>query len=280
MVPEKDPQPNQRPGENVSQMTVEIVCPNCHFSKRVPRENIPARARWANCPSCGYRFKVSGRGIGGIPFRLGPEAEPAHDGPPLPFSGQDLPEQSFWSGLYGSFKSVLFSPRSFFQSMPAAGGIGEPLAFGLFFGSLGAMFGWSWKFLLLWENFNPFGEYFMGPFTLEIFFIGVLILSPLLVILEIFFSSCILHVTLMIVGGAGGGFDATFKVMAYSQASQVFGLIPFLGGVIGWFWQLVIRIIGLKKIHQTTYLKIVLAFLLPLGAVILTAIGIMAFALS
>ena len=68
--------------------------------------------------------------------------------------------------------------------------------------------------------------------------------------------------------------------MAYSQASQVFGLIPFLGGVIGWFWQLVIRIIGLKKIHQTTYLKIVLAFLLPLGAVILTAIGIMAFALS
>ena len=150
----------------------------------------------------------------------------------------------------------------------------EPLAFGLLFGSVGAMFGWFWKLLLLWGDFSPVGEYFMGPSTMEIVFVGLLVLSPLLVVLEILFSSCILHTTLMIVGGAGRGFDATLKVMAYSQASQVFGLVPYLGGLIGWFWQLVIRIIGLKEIHQTTYPRIVMAFLLPLGA--LVAIGITA----
>jgi hypothetical protein len=255
-------------------MMVEIVCPNCGFSKRVPREKIPLRVKWATCPSCRSRFQITGEGFGSPLHDQNGQVDWVHDVPPSPLSDQETRPQGFWKGLYQAAKAALFYPGRFFRDMLSGRGIREALAFGLLFGSVGAMFGWFWQFLMLFEKFRLIAEYFMGQVTLGILFVGILVLVPLFVVLEILFSTCILHVTLLIVRGAGHGFDATFKVMAYSQASQILGLIPFVGGLIGWFWQLVIRIIGLKEIHQTTYLRVIMAFLLPIVAMILVAVTV------
>ncbi len=258
---------------------VEIVCPHCGFSKKVPRGKIPARVKWATCPSCGSRFNITGEGLGiPLPDQIVP-AGTVHDGPPLSSKAEEVLYRGFWKGLYQTAKAVLFRPGRFFRVMPSGVGGREAFAFGLLFGSVGTMFGWFWQFLMLFENFGPSAEYFMGLFTLKILFIGILILVPFFVILEILFSTSILHAALYIVRGAGHGFDATFKVMAYSQAPQVFGLIPFVGGLIGWFWQLVIRIIGLKEIHQTSYARVILAFLLPLVVMILAGLTVTGFVL-
>ena len=37
---------------------VEIKCPYCGYSKQVPREKIPANAKWAVCPKCRQRFEL------------------------------------------------------------------------------------------------------------------------------------------------------------------------------------------------------------------------------
>lgn len=253
---------------------VEIVCPNCGFSKRVARDKIPPRVKWATCPSCRSRFQITREGSGSPSYDRSAQADSVRDVPPIPPPVREIRPQGFWSGVYRTARAALFCPGSFFRDMPSGGRIGEALAFGLLFGSTGAMFGWFWQFLMLFENLRPVAEYFMGQFTLGILFVGILVLVPLFVVLEILFSTCILHVTLLIVRGAGQGFGATFKVMAYSQASQILGLVPFVGGLIGWFWQLVIRIIGLKEVHQTTYTRVIIAFLLPVVAMILVAVTV------
>jgi hypothetical protein len=78
------------------------------------------------------------------------------------------------------------------------------------------------------------------------------------------------------VRGADNGFEATFRVVAYSQAAQVLGIIPFVGGWIGWIWQLIIQIIGFREIHETSYLRVILAFVIPLvvGILLLLAVVI------
>ena len=54
-------------------------------------------------------------------------------------------------------------------------------------------------------------------------------------------------------------------MIAYSQATQLWGLIPFVGGWVGWIWRMVVQLIGLRAMHETTYLRLAAAFLIPLG---------------
>jgi hypothetical protein len=67
------------------------------------------------------------------------------------------------------------------------------------------------------------------------------------------------------VRGGKSGFEATFRVVAYSQATRVWSVIPFVGGPIGWVWRTIVQIIGLKEAHEVGYTRIVLAFLIPLA---------------
>ena len=77
-----------------------------------------------------------------------------------------------------------------------------------------------------------------------------------------------MHLMLLIVG-VKNGFEATFRVISYSQATQVLGLIPFIGGVIGGVWLAIVQFIGLRAIHEISYLKVLMAFLIPVVVLIL-----------
>lgn len=240
-------------------MTVEIVCPHCRFTKQVPREKIPPGVRWATCPRCRQRFEIVLKEEEQWSAKQGPTAD-AHAGP-------DAPRGRYWAGLYQTAKAALLSPEKYFSDERGKTGISEPLAFGLLFGSIGAMFGWFWQFLFMWGNLGSYGEFLLGMFSVEFIFMGVILLTPLMVLVEMFFSALVLHLALIIVRGSHQGFDGTFRVIAYSQAARVFGLVPLIGGMVGWIWQLIIRIIGLRAIHETSYARVIAAFLLPVVAI-------------
>jgi hypothetical protein len=46
--------------------------------------------------------------------------------------------------------------------------------------------------------------------------------------------AAILHVMLLIVGGAKNGFGATLRALCYSRAPEVFQVLPFCGALIAW----------------------------------------------
>ena len=92
-----------------------------------------------------------------------------------------------------------------------------------------------------------------------------------------FISSAVWHVFLLLLRGANNGFEATFRVISYSQSVQVLALIPIIGGWVSGIWQLVIQIIGLREIHETTYLKVILAIVIPIAALVFFIIATVLF---
>jgi hypothetical protein len=248
-------------------MTVDITCPNCNFSKTIPAEQIPVGARWATCPHCKSRFEINipETGFNFSQEQKGNEKESEIRRGVSPW--ENLSELGIWKGIYQTFKAVLFSPEQLFRTMNFRKGFWEPLAFGLLFGSVGTMLGFFWQFLMMSGSLLFVTQDLISQSTMGFIFLGIILISPIFVIIGIFFSSAILHLCLLLVGGGTHGFEGTFRVISYSQATKILGLLPFIGGIVGWVWQLIIQIIGLREIHETSYSKVIMAFLMPFVAI-------------
>lgn len=236
-------------------MIVEIVCPNCAFTAKVAKEKIPQGVRWATCPRCKGRFEFSPR----IP------GQGDKEGQRVPSAWENRIQVGLWSGITTTFKAVLFSPRGLFHKLALQGGMREPLAFGLLWGSLGTMFGVFWQFLMISEHLLSMRDWPLGEFTGIILFLAANLLTPLYVLTSIFVSSALLHGCLLIFKGGENGFQATFRVVSYSQAACALAVVPFVGSAAGWIWQLCVQFIGLREIHGISYGKVFAAFLLPLA---------------
>jgi hypothetical protein len=88
---------------------------------------------------------------------------------------------------------------------------------------------------------------------------------PLFIVVGLFIGSAIVHLCLMIVGGANQSFETTFRVLAFSQGSTgPLQMIPICGGFIAGVWALVCNCIGLARAHETDTGRAVLAVFLPL----------------
>jgi hypothetical protein len=87
-------------------------------------------------------------------------------------------------------------------------------------------------------------------------------LSPILIPITLLVATAIIHLFLLLFGGAKEGFLATFRVLCYASAPELFQLIPICGIVSG-IWWVVIAGIGLKAVHRTTSPRAFGAILLP-----------------
>ncbi len=248
-------------------MIVKIVCPNCNFSKEIPEERISPRVKWATCPQCKnrFQFRKTVPVVDSGPTETGDGAK--RHGILSPWERRS--DIGFWRGVSQTLKAVLFSPADFFKHTAVDGGVKEPLAFGLLTGSLGMMFEVFWQFLFKGENIGIFTDTLFGPFAMTGAFLGIMAFCPLFIFFAILLTSLITHVLLMVVRGGGNGFEATFRVTSLCQVTQVWGVIPFIGGLIGAFWFFVAQVIGLKEIHDTSYLRVAMALMIPLFFILL-----------
>ena len=236
---------------------VEITCPQCNYTKSIPLEKIPPRARWIRCPNCGNRFEYLRRQEAAI-------TEKRHATP-----WERRSQLGLWESIKQTLKSVIFSPKNMFSAMPVTGGWREPLAFGLLVGSISSMVGFFWEFMIATGGLvNPFGGLSIS-LSSPIIFLSFIFLSPLLVTLNLFISSAVIHLLLLLVRGGKNRLEATFRVVAYSQATSVWSILPFIGSPIGWVWKSIVLIIGLREAHEISYLRIVAAFSIPLALLLL-----------
>jgi hypothetical protein len=65
--------------------------------------------------------------------------------------------------------------------------------------------------------------------------------SWLPVLLGILISGVIVHLFLMLFGGANQGLTMTLRVISYAYAPQIFAVVPFVGGCIAAIWMLVLE---------------------------------------
>src|SRR6185295_18320926 len=178
----------------------------------------------------------------------------------------DRQQKGFFTAFIETLQMVLIRPAEAFTVMKREGGFGEPLIYAVVGGSVGAIV--SFLFSLLFHSFgmftnqrNPLG----AMAGMGIGSIGFIILAPLAIVIGLFIVAGIVHLCLMIVGGANQPFETTFRVLAFTQGSTgVLQVIPVCGGLISGVWAIVCYCIGLARAHETDTGRAVLAVFLPL----------------
>ncbi len=185
---------------------------------------------------------------------------------------EDRGRVGFVAALVDTTQQVLTRPTEFFRAMPVTGGLGGPLFYGVIVGYVGLvassiygaifqavagprLFGMAHR-----SDLDRFLPYLQGGLGL----VFRIVLGPIMIAVGLFISAAILHVLLLLFGGAVRGFEATFRALAYAQAASVFHLIPFCGGAIALIYALILIIVGLSEAHGIGRGRAAAAVLVPL----------------
>ncbi|MCG6923194.1 MAG: YIP1 family protein [Acidobacteria bacterium] len=254
------------------------LCPHC-------RNALPETGT-RHCPNCGGDVDLPSAATSsqsdGAPPPLTPEAvgrgapPPGGGGHGAPPAGgipwDDRERLGLANALVETTKQVLTRPTDFYRAMPRTGGIGGPLLYAVIIGWIGIVAAGFYSALfnsLVGSSMATFGSdpalaeavgfaQSWGGFLVQLIFGGVM------VAIGVFIASGIYHVMLMILGGARHGFEATFRVVCFAEATYLFMLLPFCGSVIAPVWGIVLAVIGLTQAHQIGGGKAAAAVLLPL----------------
>lgn len=226
-----------------------MYCPHCQRPLPDPPERF--------CPHCGGDVQ-------------GAPAAAAVTGGSTPWENRD--RLGFVNAFVETTKQVLLSPGEFFRRMPSSGGVGAPLGYGVLTGSTGLIVGALYQLVFqsvvtTWagrlgeggplERLLPMMGQGLG-FAVQIF------LGPLLVLVGLFVATAIVHVFLMLFGGARRGFETTFRVACYAEATALLQIVPLCGGLIAAVWWIVAAIIGLSEAHGTGKGAAAAAVLVPM----------------
>jgi hypothetical protein len=173
-------------------------------------------------------------------------------------------ELGFFPAFFETLKLVLLNPTVAFTSMKREGGLAEPLIYALCGGCVGFLF--YFLFSMLVSSFGLMAG--RDPLTnllgLGFGTVATVICIPILVVLGLFVGSAILHLCLLLVGGAKHTFETTFRVVCFSTGSTYpLMILPICGGLISGVWCLVTECIGVAKAHETDTGRAVLAVFLP-----------------
>ena len=179
-------------------------------------------------------------------------------------------ERGFFNAFVETLVMVLTKPGEAFTIMKREGGLGEPLIYALIGGCLGGIVSVLFSLGLHSVGFFADRHDTFAAMT------GMGVSAGFIVLVPLFIGSAIVHVCLMIVGGANQSFETTFRVIAFSQGSTgPLQMIPVCGGLIAGVWALVCNCIGLARAHETDTGRAVVAVFLPLivccGGVLLIA---------
>ncbi len=187
---------------------------------------------------------------------------------PVPWERMD--ELGFWTALSETVKEVLGTPEDFFSRLSPSGGIGKPLLYGVILGVIGVIFGQIWVMLadaIGLSASGMMGGGFSDAMTQHStgLLAGIMniLMSVVAIPIGLFFLSGVLHLMLMILGGADEGFEATFRAVCFAQTAQIVQIIPIIGSFAAAIWIIILQVKALANLHDITPGKALLAIFLP-----------------
>ena len=235
------------------------LCPHCHHA--IP--DAPAGL----CPNCGGDPRAVA-----VPPPLPPGPRVA--AAPLPgIPWDDRGRIGLVSALVETTRDVLTGPGAFFRAMPVSGGLGSPLLYAVIVGWIGLVASAFYQAIfrsVVGSGLGAFGSErpelvaLLGWVEGWAGFVAQAVFGGVFVVIGVFLAAGILHLVLMLLGGARRDFEATLRVVSFSQATSILFLVPFCGQFVGGIWTLVLYVLGLAEAHQIGHGKATAAVLLPI----------------
>jgi hypothetical protein len=196
-------------------------------------------------------------GTGGTGDSGGSPREPGGAPPPrtsgvaagAEFNYQD-PVQSFISTV----QRVVLQPADFYRGILRRGDFLNPLIFAIICYEVSAILG---GLIALAFGNRGFGG-----------FIGNIILAPIGAAIGLFIGAGILYLLVMvIVGSRNSGYEATFRVAAYTSVVNLVSWIPLIGWIAS-LYGIYLAIVGIREVHTTTTGKAALVVLIPVAVLL------------
>jgi hypothetical protein len=156
--------------------------------------------------------------------------------------------KDFIKSFLGVVKTVVITPKEFYQNMPTTGGYAAPVIFLaiclLITAILTALFSWS---------FAKFFSYIIFYIIFSFIVAGVLHF-----IAQQFFEG-------------KGAYEGIYRVVAYASVVQLVGWLPSVHGIFiivtfcAWIYGLYLQIVGIEKVHQIAVGQAVVTVLIALA---------------
>ncbi len=168
-------------------------------------------------------------------------------------------------------QAVVLRPVDFFRGILRQGDLINPLIFAIICYEVAAILGGLLRLAGIGATNQGVGG-----------FLASIILAPIFAVIGLFIGAGILHLLVrLIVGSRNSGFEATFRVVAYSAVTSLVSWIPFIGGLLS-LYGIYLGIVGIREVHSTTTGKAALVVLIPVAVIlvlvlILVAAGIALF---
>ncbi len=189
--------------------------------------------------------------------------EPPAAGSGLPFED---PQQPFLDGFVETLKLMVTAPREAYSRMEPEADISRPLIYAVLLGWIGIIAGQVYNLLFQGAWLRALASRMHGlPLGASgLAAVAIIVLAPVIIVVGLFIWAGLVHLSLMLVGGATRSFTATLKALAYAQTASLAQLVPMCGGIIGMIWALVLQVFGIAAAHDTSEGKAVVAVLLPI----------------
>ena len=174
------------------------------------------------------------------------------------------PVQSF----VGTVKEMVTHPVGFFRSIARRGDYANSLIFALVCTVISAVIGGFLGVLYATLGIGDAGAgEAIGTFVASMFFM------PIIFTIALFVGAGILHLLVaLIIKPADTGFEATFRVVSYANVTELVSWVPVLGPLVATVASVVLAIIGVREVHETTTGKAALVVLIPAVVGLLVAL--------
>ena len=158
---------------------------------------------------------------------------------------EDMSTLGFFTAFFRTVKEVLSTPDIFFRRIPVNNGILNPLLYGIIAGYIGALINSFWQYVFR----GMFGGGLNFAAVSPVIFYAFIL--PILIIIVLFVGGIIIHISVMMFGGKRG-FEATFRVLSFSNSIQLVSVVPLFGAIYALIYYPVLIVVGLKETHRIT----------------------------
>ena len=174
------------------------------------------------------------------------------------------PVQSF----VGTVREIVTHPVGFFRGMARRGDFVNPLIFALICTVISTAIGGFLGILYATLGIGDTGVgEAVGGFVAAMFFM------PIILAIGLFIGAGILHLLVaLIIKPAETGFESTFRVVSYANVTELVSWVPVLGPLVAAVGSVVLAVIGIREVHETTTGKAALVVLIPAAVALLVAL--------
>ena len=179
-------------------------------------------------------------------------------------------EGGWLSRIIKTWRGVAFNPSRFFFSLKTDGMVLRAFLYGWLFMTLGMLASSLYRLAFLPEFLEQLQknagtqELMANDMALiETLAFWSVFLSPLIAAGAILINSALYNLVLKSIGSAPKGFGGTLKVVSYASSPMILLVLPFVGGIVAFIWNMALCIMGLTLVHRTTQMRSMLAVVFP-----------------